>query len=73
MRRLPNSFRPLECLIYRQTDEHIGSSSQSPEVTMNAITATVAIGLGLRVLVPLVVVFLLSAALRRWQEGLKGA
>jgi hypothetical protein len=40
---------------------------------MSAITATVAIGLGLRVLVPLVVVFLLSAALRRWQEGAKGA
>lgn len=40
---------------------------------MNAITATVAIGVGLRVLLPLVLVFLLSAVLRRWLEEPKGA
>ncbi len=40
---------------------------------MSAITATVAIGIGVRVLLPLAVVFLLSAVLRRWQEGVKGA
>jgi len=40
---------------------------------MSAITATVVIGVGLRVLLPLIVVFFVSAALRRWQEGAKGA
>jgi hypothetical protein len=38
---------------------------------MNAITATMLIGLSLRVLLPLAVVFVLSALLRRWAHETK--
>jgi hypothetical protein len=54
-------------------DEQDRSPRLPPEVNMNALTATVVLGLTLRVLVPLLVVFCFSALLRRWLEEPEGA